>query len=64
VVASGDGESADLAFWAAATPEQRLAAVSEMAEQWYRQSNPDDPPLRLDRAVRAAVHRIWKTRGS
>ena len=38
-------------FWSSTTGEQRLAAVWEMAVQYWQQEHPDGPALRLDRSV-------------
>jgi hypothetical protein len=51
VVSAGGGERADRDFWRSASATDRLAAVTEMAEEWYRLHNPDGPPLRLDRTA-------------
>ena len=41
----------DLEFWAAMTPEQRLAAVFELMEQLRLLGGDDGPAPRLDRSV-------------
>ena len=51
LVNAGDSAAFDAAFWSKMTPEQRLEAVWQMAQQWWSQQNPDGPPLRFDRSA-------------
>lgn len=51
LVHSEDAGAFDAAFWARSTPEQRLASVWQMAQEWWRREHPDGPALRLDRSA-------------
>lgn len=50
-VEPGELAELDRSFWLAATPEERLSAVWEMAQQAWMIEHPNGPPLRLDRSV-------------
>jgi|GEM_PF-2199473 len=51
LVPAGEVGAFDFAFWSKTTPAQRLEAVWQMANQWWKIENPHGPPLRLDRSA-------------
>lgn len=48
---SEDDGSFDRAFWAAATPEQKVRAIFELGELYYEVMHPGTGAERLDRTV-------------
>jgi len=55
---SEEDRSFDRAFWAAATPEERVRAIFELRELYHEMMHPGFGAKRLDRSV-GGTRRLW-----